>query len=234
MLQGAYRNTRFSQGWLSRVISSLIQCRVVQLGSADVSEQNVASIFDDYQQTKKDTRRKHAAGQNQCWRASQASSQHEASRGQSLLILLLASCCFVFSYSSTLKIKVTWSSETLVEFYLVICHCMPEDRVLHNVLIHQILCRLGLLQLPIFKISNGSSDLILLLWFYSPFLGLRRFFSFLVLYTVGSTPWTGVQPVARPLPTHRTTQTQNNRTQYRHLCLEWDSNLRSQLSSKRK
>jgi hypothetical protein len=32
-------------------------------------------------------------------------------------------------------------------------------------------------------------------------------------YTVGRTPWTGDEPVARPLPTHRTTQTQNKRTQ---------------------
>jgi hypothetical protein len=35
------------------------------------------------------------------------------------------------------------------------------------------------------------------LWRYSPFVG----------------PWTGDQPVARPLPTHITTQTQNKRTQ---------------------
>jgi hypothetical protein len=34
-------------------------------------------------------------------------------------------------------------------------------------------------------------------------------FSFLILYTVDSTPWTVDQPVARPLPTHRTAQTQN-------------------------
>jgi hypothetical protein len=34
-------------------------------------------------------------------------------------------------------------------------------------------------------------------------LGLGRFFSFLIPYTVGRTPWTGDQPVARPLPTHR-------------------------------
>jgi hypothetical protein len=34
-------------------------------------------------------------------------------------------------------------------------------------------------------------------------------FSFLILYTVGRTPWTSDQPVARPLPKHRTTQTQN-------------------------
>jgi hypothetical protein len=36
-------------------------------------------------------------------------------------------------------------------------------------------------------------------------------FQFLNLYTVGRTPWTGDQPVARPLPTHRSTQTQNKR-----------------------
>jgi hypothetical protein len=34
---------------------------------------------------------------------------------------------------------------------------------------------------------------------------LGRFFQFLNLYTVGRTPWTGVQPVARPLPTHEPT-----------------------------
>jgi hypothetical protein len=44
-------------------------------------------------------------------------------------------------------------------------------------------------------------------------LDLGRFFSFLILYTVGRTPWTSDQPVARPLPTHRTTKTQNKRTQ---------------------
>jgi hypothetical protein len=38
-------------------------------------------------------------------------------------------------------------------------------------------------------------------------LDLGRFFSFLILYEVCRTPWTGDEPVARPLPTHRT-QTQ--------------------------
>jgi hypothetical protein len=38
-------------------------------------------------------------------------------------------------------------------------------------------------------------------------LNLGRFFRFLIMYTVGRTPWTGDQPVARPLPT------QNKRTQ---------------------
>jgi hypothetical protein len=41
---------------------------------------------------------------------------------------------------------------------------------------------------------------------------LDRFFSFLILYTVGRTPWTGDQTVARPLPIPRTTQTQNKHT----------------------
>jgi hypothetical protein len=42
-----------------------------------------------------------------------------------------------------------------------------------------------------------------------PLLELGRFFSFLILYIVGRKPWTGDQPDARPLPTHRTTQTGN-------------------------
>jgi hypothetical protein len=46
-----------------------------------------------------------------------------------------------------------------------------------------------------------------------PFVGTWPLFSFLILYTVGRTPWTGDQHFARPLPTHRTTQTQNKRKQ---------------------
>jgi hypothetical protein len=46
-----------------------------------------------------------------------------------------------------------------------------------------------------------------------PFVGPWLLFSFFIFYTVGRTPWTGDQPVARPLPTHRIAQTQNKRTQ---------------------
>jgi hypothetical protein len=46
-----------------------------------------------------------------------------------------------------------------------------------------------------------------------PFVGPWQLFSFLILYTVGRTNWPGDQPIARPLPTRRTTQTQNKRTQ---------------------
>jgi hypothetical protein len=50
------------------------------------------------------------------------------------------------------------------------------------------------------------------LWLYSPG-GPWPHFQFINLYTVSRTSWTGDQPVARPLPTHRATQTQNKRTQ---------------------
>jgi hypothetical protein len=46
-----------------------------------------------------------------------------------------------------------------------------------------------------------------------PFFGTGQFFSFEILYTVSRTPWTRDQLVARPLPIHRTAQTQNKRTQ---------------------
>jgi hypothetical protein len=51
-----------------------------------------------------------------------------------------------------------------------------------------------------------------------PLLQFRNLF-----YTVGRTPWTSDQPVARPLAAHRSTQQHNKRT-HRHPCLEWDSN----------
>jgi hypothetical protein len=56
----------------------------------------------------------------------------------------------------------------------------------------------------IFPSIYGSTALLL---------GLGRVYSFLIFFTVGRTPWTGDQPVARPLPVHRTAQTQNKRTQ---------------------
>jgi hypothetical protein len=61
---------------------------------------------------------------------------------------------------------------------------------------------------------------ILFLWFYSP-CGPGPLVHFPNLYTVGSIPWTHDKSVARPLPTHRATQTQNKRTQTS--MLEWDS-----------
>jgi hypothetical protein len=92
--------------------------------------------------------------------------------------------------------------------------------------------------IPPFSFSNvhslySLSFFSLSLWLYSPFDLARFFFNFLILYTVGRTPWTGDRPVARPLHIHRTTQTQNKRI-HRHPSLEWDSNPRSQCSSGRR
>jgi hypothetical protein len=69
--------------------------------------------------------------------------------------------------------------------------------------------------------------------FLQPFVGpwhLLYFRNF--IYTDRRTPWTSDQPVARPLPTHSTTQTQKKHT-HRHPCLEWFSNSWSKLSSER-
>jgi hypothetical protein len=59
-----------------------------------------------------------------------------------------------------------------------------------------------------------------------------RFFSFLILYTGGRTPWTGDRPVARRYL--HTEQHKHNINAQRNQCLEWDSNPRSQCSSRRK
>jgi hypothetical protein len=66
------------------------------------------------------------------------------------------------------------------------------------------------------------------LWLYSPLLVLDCFSVYsLSYYTVGRTPWTGHQPVARPPPIHRINA-------HIHPCLEWDSNPRSQCSCGRR
>jgi hypothetical protein len=65
------------------------------------------------------------------------------------------------------------------------------------------------------------------LWLYSSLLG--RFFSFLILYTFGRTPWTGDQPVSSPL--HCTQDSTNRINAHRHQCFKWDSNPWSQCLS---
>jgi hypothetical protein len=54
----------------------------------------------------------------------------------------------------------------------------------------------------------------------APCWALTNFSVVLGLYIVGNSPWTGDQPVARPLLIRRTTQTQNKRIKYRYSCLE--------------
>jgi hypothetical protein len=88
------------------------------------------------------------------------------------------------------------------------------------------------MSLAFIRIEEGL-DIIIIIMALQPFVGPWSLFSSLILYTVGRTFCTGDQPVARPLPTHRTTQTQNKRT-HRHICVEWDSSPRSQRSRERK
>jgi hypothetical protein len=58
---------------------------------------------------------------------------------------------------------------------------------------------------------SGAVSCILLL-LYIPLLGLGRFFSFLILYTVGRTPWTGISP-SEGLYLHTEQHKHNKRTQ---------------------
>jgi hypothetical protein len=67
------------------------------------------------------------------------------------------------------------------------------------------------------KRNYHTSDSIIYLWLYSHLLGLGRcFFSFLIFYMIGSTPWTGDQPIARLLCLHRTAQHSSYLRQHRH------------------
>jgi hypothetical protein len=50
-------------------------------------------------------------------------------------------------------------------------------------------------------------------WLYSLLLGPGLFNSVIFFYTDGRISWTGDQPIARPLPTHRAAQTQNKCTE---------------------
>jgi hypothetical protein len=58
-----------------------------------------------------------------------------------------------------------------------------------------------------------NNPIILYLWLYTPFLDLGRFLSFLILYTVGRAAWTGYEPLARPVRTHKSLKSQNKFTQ---------------------
>jgi hypothetical protein len=107
--------------------------------------------------------------------------------------------------------RLPWTAEGMYKKtglgYPVSSHryeCVPPDHdsfpfdPLASRLIEMVILFLGVL-----------SNLFIYLWLYSLLLNLSHFSSFLILYRVGKTPRTGHQPVARPLPAHRTTQTQN-------------------------
>jgi fatty acid desaturase len=64
------------------------------------------------------------------------------------------------------------------------------------------------------RITVASSHIpIIITGFITNLLSLGGFLGFLILYTVGSTPWTGDQPIVRPLFTHKATQMLNKVTE---------------------
>jgi hypothetical protein len=74
---------------------------------------------------------------------------------------------------------------------------------------HSLVTKMSQLSFKILHIIYLHSSVVLQAYVGPwPFLQFRHLF-----YTDNRTPWTGDQPVARPLPTHRTTQTQNKLTQ---------------------
>jgi hypothetical protein len=89
------------------------------------------------------------------------------------------------------------------------CLCVPHFNLWASSLIFK---KFGMnfMALEVIKFSCFSASY---LWLYSPFVGPWSLFSFLILCTVGKTPWTEDQSVARPLPIRRTTRTQNKHTQ---------------------
>jgi hypothetical protein len=68
------------------------------------------------------------------------------------------------------------------------------------------------ISLEIYLPLSLSLSIYIYIWLCSPF-GPWSLFQFLNLYAVCRSPLTGDQPVTRPLPAHRRTQTQNKRTQ---------------------
>jgi hypothetical protein len=71
--------------------------------------------------------------------------------------------------------------------------------------------------LPAFRFTTGSIMYFRTVFFLYGSAALLDLGLFLILYTVGRTPWTEDQPIARPLSTHRINA-------HRHPCLNWDSN----------
>jgi hypothetical protein len=68
-------------------------------------------------------------------------------------------------------------------------------------------------------------------WLLEPLQGPGLFFSSVIFfYTEDRNPWTSDKRIARLLPMHGTTQTQNESI-HRHPYFEWDSNRRSQRPS---
>jgi hypothetical protein len=86
--------------------------------------------------------------------------------------------------------------------------------------------------LPTHPSIHPHISLSIYLWLYSPLLDFGRFLSFLIFYTINSTPWMGVSPLqGRYL---HTGQHKHRINTHIHQCLKWDSNPRSQCLSGRR
>jgi hypothetical protein len=88
------------------------------------------------------------------------------------------------------------------EFHYKTSHCPPFRFVVGKYYVSE-------------KALDGNSVHILHCFCYngfsSPFRVPGLLFNSVLFFTGGRTPWTSDHPVARPLPTHRTTQAQNKR-----------------------
>jgi hypothetical protein len=134
------------------------------------------------------------------WRFKVSSKQMTEQR----LIVVVINCSAICSLGVALRFR-----SPICLFVLCIISPFLGFRI-YNVL--QVWPSKPFLPLYLFTLFQGFVlfwfYLSIYLWLYSPLLGLRRFFSFLIFYTVGNTPWTEYQPVARPLPAHKTAQTE--------------------------
>jgi hypothetical protein len=82
-------------------------------------------------------------------------------------------------------------------WYQLICN---ENMALRLIMRQRPVTQRNIFSHPFLLVSSS-----IFLWLCSPLLDLSQFFSFVILYTIGMTPWTGNQPIARPLPAHRAT-----------------------------
>jgi hypothetical protein len=150
----------------------------------------------------------------------QARNLYEGYRKQSRKQQSLLATCFIWvsslAYSSIPMIEAVCSSETSIKFNRSSWSFIPEDRSLHNHRSENLISNITM-QIPIYQYYDSlfyftCRDVLHFNFFLTlaPTLEHRADFSVSWSFTDGRTPRTGDQLVSRPLPNHRTTQTQKN------------------------
>jgi hypothetical protein len=94
-----------------------------------------------------------------------------------------------------------------------------DGRILPNFILNKcaVRMRIGINSLSIIKkevfceLGNECTASVFFQWLFQPIRGPGLLFSSLIIFIDSRTPWTSDQPVARPLPKHRATQSQNKR-----------------------